>query len=253
MQDGTRAREKLSAGVTQALRDLGEGFLHHPENHQLREDLRTGTLTEPAYFAQLLRLIYRLIFVVTVEERGLLHPSGTEGSLARARYRDGYSILGLRDRAARTVHEDGHHDLWLRLQCVFDGLAIGQAALALPAFGGLFALTQCPALDSSLVANAHLLRALRALTWVPAGRGLARVNWRDMGSEEFGSVYESLLELVPQVRLGDPHLFRFLGDDAEGTEGNARKLSGSYYTPDSLVQSLLDSTLETMIAQRIAS
>jgi hypothetical protein len=253
MQDGTRAREKLSAGVTQALRDLGEGFLHQTENLQLREDLRTGTLTEPAYFAQLLRLIYRLIFVVTVEERGLLHPSGTEGSLARARYRDGYSILGLRDRAARTVHEDGHHDLWLRLQCVFDGLAIGQAALALPAFGGLFARTQCPALDSSLVTNAHLLRALRALTWVPAGRGLARVNWRDMGSEEFGSVYESLLELVPQVRLGDPHPFRFLGEDAEGTEGNARKLSGSYYTPDSLVQSLLNSTLESMIAQRIAS
>jgi len=253
MQDGTRARDKLSAGVTQALRDLGEGFLHHPENHELREQLRTGKLTEPAYFAQLLRLIYRLIFVVTVEERGLLHPSGTEGSLARSRYRDGYAILGLRDRAARTVHEDGHHDLWLRLHCVFKGLATGQPALALPAFGGLFAPSQCPNLDASLLGNAPLLRALRALTWVPAGRGLARVNWRDMGSEEFGSVYESLLELVPQVRLGEPNPFRFLGDDSEGTEGNARRLTGSYYTPDSLVQVLLDSALEPVIEQRLGA
>ena len=253
MQDGTRARDKLSAGVTQALRDLGEGFLDHPGNEQLREKLRTGRMIEPAYFAQLLRLIYRLIFVVTVEERGLLHPSGTEGSLARSRYRDGYAILGLRDRAARTVHEDGHYDLWLRLQCVFDGLATGQPALALPAFGGLFAPNQCSDLDVSLLGNAPLLRALRALTWVPAGRGLARVNWRDMGSEEFGSVYESLLELVPQVRLGEPNPFRFLGDDSEGTEGNARRLTGSYYTPDSLVQVLLDSTLDPVIQERLGA
>jgi hypothetical protein len=173
--------------------------------------------------------------------------------LARARYRDGYAILGLRDRAARTVHEDGHHDLWLRLQCIFDGLAAGQPALALPAFGGLFAPSQCLDLDGALLGNAHLLRAIRALTWVPSGRGLARVNWRDMGSEEFGSVYESLLELVPHVRLGEPHPFRFLGDESEGTEGNARKLSGSYYTPDSLVQVLLDSALEPVIAQRIGT
>jgi N-6 DNA Methylase len=253
MQDGTRARDKLSAGVTQALRDLGEGFLHHPENRELREQLRTGKVSEPAYFAQLLRLIYRLIFVVTVEERGLLHPSGTEGSLARSRYRDGYAILSLRDRAARTVHEDGHHDLWLRLQCVFEGLATGQPELALPAFGGLFAPSQCPNLDASSLGNASLLRALRALTWVPAGHGIARVNWRDMGSEEFGSVYESLLELVPQVRLGEPNPFRFLGDDSEGTEGNARRLTGSYYTPDSLVQVLLDSTLEPVIEQRLGA
>ena len=251
LQEGTRAREKLSAGVTQALKVLGAGFLQHPANESLRDDLRTGKLKPQDYYAELLRLIYRLIFIVTVEERGLLHPPGTEGSAGRRRYAEGYALLLLRERAGRSRHEDGHHDLWLRLQVVIRGLSVGQPALALPVFGGLFEPGQCPHLDRALLGNHALLSALGAMTWVPVGTGLSRVNWRDMGSEELGSVYESLLELVPTIRLDEPVPFRFLNDEDEGTEGNARKKSGSYYTPDSLVQCLLDSTLEPVIAQRV--
>lgn len=253
LQDGTRAREKLSTGVAQALRDLGAGFLLHPDNHALREALHAGKLTPQDYYTELLRLVYRLIFIVTVEERGLLHPPGTEGSAARRRYAEGYAILPLRERAARTFQNNGHHDLWLRVLVVVKGLTRGQASLALPAFGGLFEPDQCPHLDGASLNNASLLSALRALTWVPAGQGLSRVNWRDMGSEELGSIYESLLELVPEIRLGEPQPFRFLDDQDLGTDGNARKRSGSYYTPDSLVQCLLDSALEPVIAQRVLS
>ena len=74
-----------------------------------------------------------------------------------------------------------------------------------------------------------------------------------MGPEELGSVYESLLELVPTV---DVHArsFAFVGrTDAASTAGNARKLTGSYYTPDSLVQELIRSALEPVIEQRLAS
>jgi hypothetical protein len=254
LQDGTRAREKLRAGVTQSLREFGGGFLRHAANDALREALRTGELSEAGYYAELLRLIYRVLFVVTVEERGLLHPDSAAPS-ARARYREGFALLPLRDRAARAVIDDGHHDLWLRVSTVFEGLAAGQPALALPAFGGLFESSQTPHLNAAALANGPLLRALRALTWIPAGHGLARVNWRDMGAEELGGVYESLLELVPQVRIGEPEPFRFVGDASateKGNDGNARKLSGSYYTPDSLVQALLDSALEPVIAERVA-
>jgi hypothetical protein len=252
LQEGTRAREKLREGVTQALRELGCGFLKHPGNDVLRESLRSGAVSEAEYYAELLRLIYRFLFVVTVEERGLLHPEGSSAT-ARARYREGFALLPLRDRAARTVLDDGHHDLWLRACTVFDGLGLGQPALALPAFGGLFDPGQTPHLSAASLANRSLLRALRALTWVPVGKGLARVNWRDMGAEELGSVYESLLELVPQIRIDEPDPFRFVGDQSseEGAEGNARKLSGSYYTPDSLVQVVLDSALEPVIAARV--
>ncbi|WP_244137980.1 N-6 DNA methylase [Burkholderia sp. BCC0398] len=70
-----------------------------------------------------------------------------------------------------------------------------------------------------------------------------------MGPEELGSVYESLLELVPQIaRDGRQFAFATGGE----TKGNVRKTTGSYYTPDSLVQELLDSSLEPVIAETIA-
>jgi len=69
------------------------------------------------------------------------------------------------------------------------------------------------------------------------------VNWRDMETEELGSVYESLLELTPL--LVDDGAFAFAQGDE--TKGNQRKKSGSYYTPDSLVQTLLDSALDPVL------
>ena len=65
-----------------------------------------------------------------------------------------------------------------------------------------------------------------------------------METEELGSVYESLLELTPRL-TDDGRGFAF----AEGgeTKGNARKTTGSYYTPDSLVQMLLDSALDPVL------
>jgi hypothetical protein len=70
------------------------------------------------------------------------------------------------------------------------------------------------------------------------------VNWRDMETEELGSVYESLLELTPRLN-GDGCRLTF----AEGSEAgaHARKTTGSYYTPDSLVQALLDSALDPVL------
>ena len=86
-----------------------------------------------------------------------------------------------------------------------------------------------------------------------------RINYRDMGTEELGSVYESLLELVPVVQVEyRPWRFIFLGDSEPGSEpaqekqrGSARKTTGSYYTPDSLVQELIHSTLEPVIERTL--
>ena len=131
--------------------------------------------------------------------------------------------------------------------------------MALPGLGGLFAATQCPDLDSSRLSNRALLEAVFRLTWLTDDNAMVRVNWRDMGTEELGSVYESLLELVPELHDG-ARRFGFVGDPAPGfegqataTQGNARKLTGSYYTPDSLVQALLESTLDAVIERALAA
>ncbi|HXF08050.1 MAG TPA: N-6 DNA methylase [Candidatus Acidoferrales bacterium] len=247
-QAGIRAREALRRGVERALRELGQGFLAEPANAALRGALTTGALTPAGYFQELLRLVYRLIFLLTVEERGLLHPPGSDPA-AQALYARGYGLRRLRERAVRHSAHDAHTDLYAALKVSFRGLARGEPRLALPALGGLFGDEQTPQLDAAALQNRHLLGALWALAWIARDGATERVNWRDMGPEELGSVYESLLELVPVVDEGAAS-FSFAGSDE--SRGNARKLSGSYYTPDSLVQALLDSALEPVIAQKKA-
>ena len=247
-EQGTRAREQLRQGVEEALVALGQGFLAEAANQPLRDALANGGLDRNVYFQQLLRLVYRLIFLLTIEERGLLHPADANADAVKL-YADGYSLRRLRERARKRRAFDRHADLWDGLKPVLTGLARGQPLLALPALGGLFAEDQCPDLDASTLGNRALLEAVAKLGWMRSDGSLARINWRDMGPEELGSVYESLLELVPDISA-DGRVFRFA--NAESSKGNARKTSGSYYTPDSLVQELLDSALEPVIQQRIS-
>jgi hypothetical protein len=247
-EQGTRARERLRGGFEDALLALGQGFLTHPSNHALRKALHDGTLKKKAYFGQLLRLVYRLIFLLTVEERGLLHPKGTPKDV-QERYAAGYGLQRLRDRSARRAAHDRHSDVWEAVKIVLRGLSTGEPALGLPALAGLFAPDQCPDLDAARLDNRALLGALFRLCWLRESSGLARVNWRDMGPDELGYVYEGLLELVPQITQ-DGRTFGFAGRDE--SRGNARKTSGSYYTPDSLVELLLDSALDPVIEGTIA-
>jgi hypothetical protein len=246
-QEGTRALGHLRSGVTDALLALGGGFLADPENTALRQALEDGSLTRRDYFQQLLRLAYRFIFLLTVEERDLLHPAGASAA-AQALYAEGYGLRRLRERSARRSAHDRHDDLWEGLKVVLRSLDQGEPRLALPALGGLFAARQCAALDGARLENRHLLLAVFKLAWMRDAGSLARVNWRDMGPEELGSVYESLLELEPEVSL-PLRTFRF----SDGLQGNARKTTGSYYTPDSLVQVLLDSALEPVVRDTIAA
>ncbi|EMF0828878.1 TPA: N-6 DNA methylase [Pseudomonas aeruginosa] len=257
-QEGTRVRDGLRNGVEQALLTFGTGFLQHPANQSLRTALDNGTLSKDAYFQQLLRLIYRLIFVFTVEERGVLHPQddSPDALAARRSYAEGYALARLRELCLKRRARTRHDDQWQAIRIVFRGLAQGEPRLALPALGGLFAPEQCPDLDIASLDNAHLLAALQHLRWavVAQGKGssLTPVDYRNMGPEELGSVYESLLELVPEVDL-PARTFAFFEPEQGAAKGNDRKKSGSYYTPDSLVQELIKSALEPVIEQRLAA
>lgn len=250
-EQGVRARETLRGGVEAALLALGQGFVSHPANTVLRDALATGRLSPQNYLRELLRLVYRQIFLLTVEEREILHRSDAHPQ-AVALYAEGYSLRRLRERAVRRSAHDRHGDLWQALKQVWLGLAVGESLLALPPLGGLFESTQCPTLDACKLENRYLLNALFHLAWLrpEANAPLTRVNWRDMGPEELGSIYESLLELVPM--LSNEHR-QFGFQTGAATRGNARKTTGSYYTHDSLVQEQLDSALEPVIAAILAT
>lgn len=264
---GVTVQKNLRYQVADALRALGTGFLSHPANGDLRAalqrlDSENGALSRQAFFEELLGLVYRLIFLSTVEDRidkasghRLIFSPGTSPDVQQ-RYLSGYSMTWLRERAARRSHHDRYSDLWQALTITFGALAKGEPHLGLPALGGLFDEDQCVWLDGAQLENRWLLAAVFQLGWFRADGSLTRVNYRDMGPEELGSVYESLLELVPDLQmLSQPAAARlaFVGDDdTEGsTKGNTRKLTGSYYTPDSLVQELIKTALEPVIVDTV--
>src|SRR5450755_614843 len=267
-EQGERALDQLRDGVKKAISILGTGFLSHPDNPQLRTrlDPSNADLKLDDFNRALLRLVYRLLFWFVAEDRGALlqpDPEGAEPDLAarlrqaRDRYATYFSSARLRQLARR--HRGGRHsDLFEAAELVFDALGTegGVPELALAGIGGIFeskrddgrALPLDEPLAGARLSNEALLGAVRALSLVtPRGGGARRrVDFGNLGAEELGSVYESLLELIP--RYDDEQLAYTL----ETLAGNERKESGSYYTPTSLVECLLDSALDPLLDQASA-
>ncbi|OED38239.1 hypothetical protein AB833_20520 [Chromatiales bacterium (ex Bugula neritina AB1)] len=251
-QTGERALESLRDGVSEALRQLGTGFIQHPKSDALRNALSTGDIKPQDYYNQLLRLVYRLLFLLTAERRETALESGEEFEQARNFYTQGYSVNQLAERSGLRRYQDKHDDAWQQLKITFAGFATGQPQLAQPALGGIFKIDQCPHIDNASINNEHLFEALRHISWFQLDGVATPINYRDMGAEEFGSVYESLLEQVPQIRLEGKPGFSFVGDeDNSTTAGNTRKTTGSYYTPESLVRELIKSTLIPVMQQKL--
>ncbi|MCK4236112.1 MAG: hypothetical protein KAX38_03260, partial [Candidatus Krumholzibacteria bacterium] len=243
--EGIRAMDKLRGGVERAIEAFGTGFLVHRTNTDLRKALDTGELDKQDYFRELLRLVYRLIFLFVAEERELLiDPLADED--ARNRYRQFYSMRRLQELSEKR-RGSPHGDLWQGLRLVMEKLDEGYSDLALPALGSsLWSRNACSWLVGSECSNEHLLDAIRCLTRIQEGTARYPVNWRNLGAEELGGIYEGLLELHPRLHK---EAGAFELDTAPGHE---RKITGSYYTPTTLVESLLDSALDPLL-DRVAS
>ncbi len=241
-KEGEVARDRLAEQVQLALKVLGSGFLE--ANLDLATRLKSGEINLTEWFNELLRLVYRLIFIMVAEDRNLLHPEKAKAE-ARKLYAEGYSLVALRAQCYRVASWDKHHDRYEGVKIVFRALAQGQEALALPALGGLFSHDKLPNLETARLRNKAFMEALYRLSWLADKNGMVPVNWRAMETEELGSVYESLLELQPQ--LGDDGKSLVFASEASEQKGNQRKTTGSYYTPDSLVQALLDTALDPVL------
>jgi Eco57I restriction-modification methylase len=256
---GERVLDQLRKGVEQAISILGTGFIAHPSNPHLRAQLEKNELRLDDLNRALLRVVYRMLFWFVAEDRdALLIPvaSDTPGERqtelreARERYAAYFSANRLR-HLARRHRGTRHTDLFDALGLVFDALGTegGVPQLALPGIGGIF---ETGALDEPLsgarLTNESLLSAVRALAWFKSREGgpLRRVDFGNLGAEELGSIYESLLELIPYY---DPDQRSYT---LTVLPGNERKESGSYYTPTSLVECLLDSALDPLLDEATA-
>ncbi|MXX43791.1 MAG: N-6 DNA methylase [Acidimicrobiales bacterium] len=240
---GTRALDRLRDGVEAAIVNLGEGFLAHRANADLRDRLASGALSVTTYQRQLLRVVYRLLFLLVAESRDLLLAPGTDDA-TRVRYRDHYSLARL-TRLARVRRGTAHDDLWAGLKVTIRALwRDGEPVLGLSPLGSdLWSPDSVKVLRDARLDNAHLLEAVRNLTITRDAEAKAdrTVDYRNLGAEELGSIYEGLLELRAEVDVARRTFTLVMA------EGNERKTTGSYYTPTKLISELLDAALEPVL------
>ena len=246
IEQGGRVREHLRDGVEECIRRLANGFLSHPENETLRQRVARGyaghdPIRPEDLYRQLLKLIYRLLFLLVAEDRGLLSPDPV--------YREHYGIARLRRTVDQRAAFNDYDDLWQSLRVLWRILTKEELAALLqlaPLNGDLFAPVD---LDDGLITNRDLLGALWHLVYYQERAAPPRrVNYAALDVEELGSVYESLLDFHPAV---DPDgAGRPVFDLIKGSE---RKTTGSYYTPPELVAELIKSALEPVLADRLAA
>jgi len=190
-------------------------------------------------YRQLLRLVYRLLFLLVSEDRGLIS--------ADPIYREHYGVARLRRLLDRRSAYTEHDDIWCSLRVLWKVLCNEQLATFLgapPLNGELFERID---LDHYTITNRDFLEAFWHLAYYRESSSAPprRVNYAALDVEELGSVYESLLEYHPQIDTsgGMP---RF-----ELAFGSERKSTGSYYTPPELVAELIRSALEPVIEERL--
>ncbi|MDO8292692.1 MAG: hypothetical protein Q7T29_07505 [Gallionella sp.] len=248
LDSGARIREGLSKAVEQAIRDFANGFLAHPANDELRQSIADGKLKPETYYQHLLRLIYRLLFLLVIEERDLVYPPSAS-SQQRDIYRRYYSLERLRLLSEkRHLADKRHHDLWLAMLATFrlfeahgPGHKLGLAPLA----GDLFSPAAIGPLANAMLGNDVLLGCLRALGLYQHHENgqTIRVNYAALNVEEFGSVYEGLLKYQTGFShdLAAPSFE--LRPGADDTQ--------SHYTPDDLVQPLIKHSLDYLIADAL--
>ena len=242
LDEGSRVRERLRDGVEDALKVLGTALIRHPANTALRDKVANKDFWAQ-YHRELLLLVYRLLFLMVAEERGLIVSQEDNAEHNQKIYDEWYSITRLRERASQIVEESPFSDLWQGLHNTFALFEYGldKNPLGIPPLNGdLFDQKRAiPDLAGTEIYNHDLLLAVRRLSiFKDENRGpWMRVNYSHLDVEELGSVYESLLDYQPVVQQanGDSNSSLVLAWSARWT--------GSYYTRPELVHELIESAL----------
>jgi uncharacterized protein (DUF433 family) len=252
ISSGSRIRERLSIAVESSIKELANGLLYHPLNEDLRQQVLDDKVTAKNYYLYTLRLVYRMLFLLVIEERKLIYPEKRDEALNKKRgiYYDFYSLQRLTKLAEKLVYVDPRKtDLWQSLLTTFALFEDGQYGKKMgidPLGSGLFAPNSLNIISNQSLDNECLLKVLRYLVTFENEKGQrVRVNYADLDVEEFGSVYEGLLDYDPVLtdNLGQP-IFSFV-------EGSGRGDSGSHYTPEELVKPLITHSLDYLIADKL--
>jgi hypothetical protein len=241
-ETGVKVGNKLRDQVIDAIEKLGNGFAEdlNPDEFQ------NGKVK--AYYAEILNIIYRLLFLMFAEQKGWL-------PVRNSIYARTYSLNALRERAERgNFNHDEEKDLWEGLKITFKLVTKGYTFKngdTINAFGGqLFSDKKLKTIKGLSIKNKYLLDAIYCLSYFKMDNLSNRINYANLAIDELGSVYESLLDYEPKlareaITVGKREMKRgqFYLDD----RGTDRKTTGSYYTDSRLVAQLIESALVPVI------
>ena len=186
-------------------------------------------------------LLYRLLFILYAEDRDLLPVRNT-------RY-DDYALrekvrgdVGRR-KDCGDVFSASAARYWSAIDDLCRAIDQGDTSIGLPPYnGGLFDRQRVSLLTNIRIGDAVMADVIDALSFEQTPDGRRYINYRDLGVQQLGSIYERLLE-YEIVRDG--------GEIAVRPNIFARKGSGSYYTPDDLVALIIKETIEPLVRSRI--
>lgn len=223
--------DDLEDKIHLALEELINGFLAYPDNNLSTSD--TKTIHENC-----LILLYRLLFVLYAESRELL-------PLENLEYQTEYSL----DALATEIHSkldnspivaELRSDYWIRLQTLFTLINKGWAEHIPQYNGGLFNPDRHVFLEDSKIGNDVLANVINILTRTTERE---RITYQDLAIQHLGNIYEGLLEYEPSVEgiFGKVQLIR---------KKDKRKTSGSYYTSDAIVRSMVEKTLDPLCKRK---
>ncbi len=185
--------------------------------------------------------LYRLLFVLYAEDRGLLpvNESRYDDYGLRKRVRDDIARR-MADGDTFSAHATSYYDHLMTLSKLIDK---GDASIGLPPYnGGLFA--SATLLEGARLSDATVAPIIYDLSHAgDSQEGRRFVNYRDMSVQQLGSIYERLLEHEP-VRDVD-------GKITIRPNPYARKDSGSFFTPQELVDLIVERTLKPLADERL--
>jgi Eco57I restriction-modification methylase len=231
--------ERHASDVCQSLRT---GVLETSE-HVLRALVaRPHRQSIADVFEQALTIVYRMLFLFFAEGRSLVpswHPI----------YRGSYSLERLAEQAILQTPVG----LWDALRAVarlaHAGCRAGDLCVT-PFNGRLFAPSRTPLAERRDLDDEAARRSLIALSTRPAadGEGRERIAYRDLGVEQLGAVYETLLDYVPKVRRArTPGTSRTQTIVSLEAGSGVRKATGTFYTPQPIATYLIRQTLQPLV------
>lgn len=259
---GNRIRDGLSDAVKKTMEIIGRAAVrgNGAGNEALRQAIIEHRFSDRRLNKELIHFIYRLLFLFIIEERNLVYqiPETSDPDYDRLCklqdiYKKYYAASRFRNQSELYYLQDRHYiDLWQSLMDtfrLFESSGFGDKLGIKPLGGLLFDDDTLHYLKDCTIDNEQFLKAFSALNEFTDERGnRVKINYSSLDVEEFGSVYEGILEMQPIVTQASDIAswdFGYVG-------GLDRKSTSSYYTRPDLVQSLIRTTLEPVIKEKIA-